>query len=281
MDSVKKIVKASILKLCGAIAATRVGQYFFNEILKITMERKQEVSHGGVRLFFPTPNPLCEWRAKTFATKEPETLEWIDGLPECSVLWDVGANIGLYSVYAAKKRNCKVWAFEPSVFNLELLSRSVFLNHLTDRICIVPLALSDCMGPSKMKMTSTQWGGALSTFGQDFGWDGKSINQVFEFQTLGLSMDDAVKKLSIESPDYIKMDVDGLEHYILKGGSSVLQNVKGVIIEVNDAFVDQAEQCQKLLKQCGMSLKEKRHSEIIAGSTFGFQHSYNQIWVRS
>jgi FkbM family methyltransferase len=224
---------------------------------------------------------LCAWRAKTFSTKEPETLEWIDSIPKDSILWDVGANIGLYSVYAAKKCNCRVWAFEPSVFNLELLARNIFTNGLIDQVCIVPVALSDQLGASQMHMTTTEWGGALSTFGQNFGWDGKTIRQVFEFQTIGLSMEDAVRKLAIPQPDYIKMDVDGLEHFILKGGLSVLAGVKEILIEVNDDFQEQADQCRSLLTQAGLVLMEKRHSEMIATNLNGFQNAYNQIWVRS
>ena len=183
-------------------------------------------------------------------------------------------------MYAAKKRSCRVWAFEPSVFNLELLARNIVLNGLTDLICIVPLALSDQLGANRLRMTSTDWGGALSTFGQGFGWDGKEIRQVFEFQTLGLSMEDAIKRLAVPQPDYIKMDVDGIEHLILKGGSGVLQNIKGILIEVNDDFNEQADQCLSLLTEAGMVLKEKRHSDVIAASTSGFQNSYNQIWTR-
>ena len=76
------------------------------------MVKVQTVSHGGVSKL-AVPNWLAGWRVDTFSSKEPETLEWIDSLPEGSVLWDVGANVGLYSVYAAKKRRCRVWAFEP------------------------------------------------------------------------------------------------------------------------------------------------------------------------
>ena len=131
-----------------------------------------------------------------------------------------------------------------------------------------------------MRMTTTEWGGALSTFGQDFGWDGKVILQVFEFRTIGLSMEDAAQKLAIPQPDYIKMDVDGLEHFILKVGVSVLKNVREILIEVNDDFHEQAEQCRNLLTKAGLVLKEKRHSEMIATNTQGFQNSYNQIWAR-
>jgi FkbM family methyltransferase len=250
------------------------------QIINSAMDQVIEISHEGMRLKFSIPNVLCKWRAQTFSSKEPETLEWINAMPDGTVLWDVGANVGLYSVYAAKKNNCKIWAFEPSVFNLELLARNIYLNGLTNNICIVPIALSDELGSNQMRMTSTEWGGALSTFGETFGWDGEAIRQVFEFKTIGLSMADAVQKLSIPQPDYIKMDVDGIEHLILKGGAEVLKSVKGVLIEVNDAFHEQASQCQQLLTDAGLVLKEKCQSEMVLASTSGFQNAYNQIWVR-
>jgi len=280
-EQIKKLLRMVAHSLIGLSVKTRAGRYLLNQMLGAAMERVREVSHGNLKLRLAAPNSLCDWRASTFSTKEPETLEWIDSIPENSVLWDVGANIGLYSVYAAKKRGCLVWAFEPSVFNLELLARNIYENDLTGKICIVPLALSDSLGASKMRMTTTEWGGALSTFGQDFGWDGAAIRQVFEFQTVGLSMEDAMQRLAIPQPDYIKMDVDGLEHFILKGGVSVLRGIEGMLIEVNDDFYEQAEQCRKLLSESGLILKEKRHSDIIGNSTAGFQNCYNQIWIRA
>lgn len=277
---IKQAVKAMIRSVVNISSKTQVGQYLENQIVSSAMGRVTEVSHASMKLRFSTPNSLCDWRAKTFPAKEPETLVWIESIPEGAVLWDVGANVGLYAVYAARKRNCRVWAFEPSVFNLELLARNIVLNGLTDLVCVVPLALSDQLGASRLRMTTTEWGGALSTFGKDFGWDGKAIRQVFEFQTIGVSMEDAIQRLAIPQPDYIKMDVDGLEHLILKGGSGALRGIKGILIEVNDDFHEQADQCQSLLTEAGLVLKEKRHSDVIAASTSGFQNSYNQIWVR-
>lgn len=243
------------------------------------MEQTRRVSHNGVALVFAVPNPLCDWRARTFATKEPETLEWIDGIPESAVLWDIGANVGLYTVYAARSRRCRVWAFEPSVFNLELLARNVYANDLTDRVCIVPLPLSDGVAASRLRLTTKEWGGAKSTFGRNLGWDGGAIHEVFEFQTLGLRMDDAVHMLGLPAPDYVKMDVDGLEHFILQGASDVLAGVRQVLIEVNDDFTEQATQCHALLTRSGLRLAAKRQSAILANSD-GYQHSFNQIWVR-
>ena len=76
---------------------------------------------------FYVPNPLSLYRAKTFSTKEPDTLGWIDSLDKSSIMWDIGANIGLYSIYAAKCRNIKVFAFEPSVYNLEFYDHFYFV----------------------------------------------------------------------------------------------------------------------------------------------------------
>ncbi len=278
---VKRVMKGSIRKAVDLSAKTRAGKYVFKQILNSSMDQVRDVVHDGVSLRFTVPNVLCEWRAQTFSTKEPETLAWIDSMPEGAVLWDVGANVGLYSVYAAKRRNCRVWAFEPSIFNLELLARNIYTNNLVKQVCIVPFALSSQVGSSQLHMTTTEWGGALSTFGHEFGWDGKAMEQVFEFQTMGIPMDFAWEKLAIPQPDYIKMDVDGIEHLILNGGKSVLAQVKGVLIEVNDDFHEQAEQCEKLLLAAGLLMKGKLHSEMIGESTTGFQNCYNQIWVRS
>ena len=94
---------------------------------------------------------------------------------------------------------------------------------------------------------------------------------------MGVRMIDAVQILSIPQPDYVKMDVDGIEHLILNGGTEVLKNVKGVLIEVNDAFQEQSSQCKLLLTKAGLVLKEKRQSEIVSVSTAGFQNVFNQI----
>lgn len=278
----KKLIKAGIKQLIDRSVAlmgkTIPGRYVYARIVGDSMNRILMANHQGTSLSFAVPNALNQYRVDTFSTKEPETLEWIDGIPEGSVLWDIGANVGLYACYAAKHRNCRVFAFEPSVFNLELLARNVFLNGLTDRITLVPLPLSDGLAVSTLNMTTTEWGGALSSFGQEFGHDGKVMHQVFKFPTIGLSMVDAAELLRIPHPDYIKMDVDGIEHLILKGGLPLLKTIRGILIEINDSFRAQANDSSMYLQQSGLSLREKRHAEEF--DTGMAQYTFNQIWVR-
>jgi FkbM family methyltransferase len=276
----KKTIRHFVNLLVAYMSKTQGGRYLFGQIIERTMGSTQETEHRGIKFVFSVPNALNRYRIDTFSTKEPETLEWIDRFPQGSVVWDIGANIGLYSCYAAKMRGCRVFAFEPSVFNLELLARNIYLNQLTDLITIIPLPLSGELAVSKLSMTTTQWGGALSTFGQSYGHDGELIVKVFEFPTIGLSMSDAVTLLRIPQPDYIKMDVDGIEHLILKGGLPILRFIKEASIEINDQFTAQAVDARKYLEEAGLSFKEKKHAECFDFHTGPTKYTFNQIWIR-
>lgn len=131
-----------------------------------------------------------------------------------------------------------------------------------------------------MHMSSTAWGGASSTHIESYLWAGKRLEQVFEYKTLDLRIADSIQTFEIPSPDYIKVNVDGIEHLILSSGADVLRKTQGVLIEVNEAFHEQASMCEKLLTLAGLVLKEKRQSEMIATSNSGFQNTFNQIWTR-
>ena len=281
----KKFIYFSVKQLINALAIlmgkTLVGRYFYARVISHAMEQTQQVVHEGLSLNFSVPNPQNKYRADSFSTKEPETLEWIDSIPSNSVIWDIGANVGIYSCYAAKSRDARVFAFEPSVFNLESLARNIYLNDLTDNVTIVPLPLSDALAFNRLNMTSTEWGCAMSTFGQDYGHDGKVMEKVFEIPTIGLTMVDAVERLNIPQPDYIKMDVDGIEHLILKSGLPVLTKAKGVLIEINDKFTTQAREAEVYMKEAGFSLKAKLHADYFDHVSTAARHTYNQIWVKS
>jgi FkbM family methyltransferase len=164
--------------------------------------------------------------------------------------------------------------------HLELLARNIFLNKLSHLITIVPLALSEKLMFSDFKMTTTGWGGAMSTFDESFGHDGLKLDSEFDFSTIGLSMEDAVGLLKLPQPDYIKMDVDGIEHLILKSGGAILRNTKGILIEINEKFIKQAEDASMYLKDAGFILKEKRHADFFDNMETAAKYTYNQIWVK-
>ena len=76
---------------------------------------------------------FLEWRVNTYFSKEPETLKWIDSFQEKEnlIFWDIGANIGLYSIYnSLKYPKSTTIAFEPSSSNLRVLTRNISINNL-------------------------------------------------------------------------------------------------------------------------------------------------------
>lgn len=263
------IFKRTMLKLRKIMG---VRDLFFN----LFRNRTQNIQHNNVRLIFSIPNKMCRQRALTLASKEPETLKWIDGFPKNATLWDVGANVGLYSVYAAKTKSAKVYSFEPSVFNLETLASNIHLNGLSSLVTIVPVALNDKTGEGELNMTSTELGGALSTFDKSYGFDGRELNVVFKYSLISITMDEALSKLNLKAPDYLKIDVDGIEHLILGGGAKVLGRIKGVLIELPGVWAHQTDECEKLLVAAGLTkiVENRWHPQT---NPLG---SPNQIWVR-
>lgn len=276
----KNRLKILLEKFVNLFAGTVVGRHVYPLFSQAIVARVLTVP-GSSKLRFHVPNSVNRYRVDTFLTKEPETLEWLDRIPRGSVVWDIGANVGLYTCYAAGVRGCRVFAFEPSVLNLELLARNIHANALGEQVTIVPLPLAGQLSFSTLNMSSMEWGGAKSTFKESYGHDGKQMAPVFKVPTIGLSMVDAVELLKVPRPDYIKMDVDGIEHLILGAGGDVLRGAKGILVEINDNFREQADLACQYLLDAGFKLFDKRHASEFDDSESSASTTFNQIWIRS
>ena len=247
-------------------------------VIQNQLEKSELVEHAGIQLRFASSNTMAHDRNRTFSIKEPETLEWIDNIPKHSLFWDIGANVGLYSCYAARKTGCKVIAFEPSVFNLELLARNIWLNQLVNEVTVFPLPLADKVSINTLNMSMTDWGGSMSTFKETYTHDGTPLKAVFGYSMVGIDIDSMVRFLRLDQPAYIKIDVDGIEHLILKGAAKTLKKVKGLLVEVNEDFPEQAKLCEKYLRAAGLRLIKKAHAPMFDNTAL--QNCYNQIWAR-
>ena len=86
---------------------------------------------------------------------EPETTAWISQFKKIKkqkIFWDIGAQIGLHSIFAATKfKNIKVISFEPSTSNLRILSRNISINSLSNKINIISLPISEKLKISYLK----------------------------------------------------------------------------------------------------------------------------------
>lgn len=188
-----------------------------------------------------------------FFDDEPDCLEWIDTtLQAGDVLWDIGANIGLYSLYASQKQGLKIFSFEPSAFNFALLVEHVAMNKRDDVVNPLCIALSDTTGIFPLHMANLSVGRAGNGLQEARTQEG-AFKAVFKQSVPALRGDDAVKLLGIPAPTHIKLDVDGIEGLILAGMPEVLARVKTVMVEVegeNEKFA--AERIDAPLKAAGL-----------------------------
>jgi FkbM family methyltransferase len=188
---------------------------------------------------FYTPSLIASFRAKTIFTKEPDTIDWLnENGSKYNCFFDIGANLGLYSIYYAKKFDAKVFSFEPSFKNLELLARNIRLNSLQEHITIISNPLTDKFLVSKYFQGDFKAGAAEASF------DNKEYIKEHEiknkhtimnkekifYNTLGISIDNLIDKNLIDLPKLIKIDVDGNEIEILNGCTNLLEKAKKISI---------------------------------------------------
>jgi FkbM family methyltransferase len=276
----------SYFKVLGELRPAWVSvfsdQIYAQQLAETTLVTHESSNNNQqVTLILHTPNTVCRWRAESFSTKEPETLAWIDEYGGHGAFFDVGANVGLYSLYYAKLYSDQVYAFEPSVFNLGILVKNVYTNSMSDRINVVPIPLSAKDQIAELRMSGMEEGGALSSFGVSFGHDGRSLDAQMTYRMPGLSLDSMLaSKMISELPSLIKIDVDGIEHLILSGASLTLRapTLVSVLVEVNDEFRELASEVARHLTEAGFAIEGKYHAKMFDSGRFAT--SFNQIWVR-
>ena len=283
MKILKKLLKKIIKNFCflfvKIISKFKFGRLFLESLNKETDILIKEILHKDLKLKFFVPNELNLYRVQSFSVKEPDTIDWIDSFKKNSIFWDVGSNIGLFSCYAASRNNCTVYSFEPSVFNLEILCKNINLNKLNHKITVFPLPLTDSIKEAKFKLSSLDKGGAISSFGEDFTFDGSKLNSIFEYKTIGVSINEIIKNFKFLKPDYLKIDVDGIEHLILSGGGDILNDIQEILVEVDEKFERQFTQINKILNNSGFKLKKKSLTQNYEKKKLE-TNIFNQIWEK-
>ena len=273
---------------------------FLDKIFKIITKRSiliwfndfiQERSYKSIKILgkeikFFVPNQLLEWRVDTYFSKEPETLEWIDSFQEKEnlIFWDIGANIGLYSIYNSLKHpKSTTIAFEPSSSNLRVLTRNISINNLEKNIKVVSIPLTNKENIfQEMKEGQFIEGGALNSFGERFDFEGKEFIPNMKYNLLGTTINYFLENSILDIPDYIKIDVDGIEHLILEGGDKFLNDkkVKSLSIEINENFKEQYDNILNLMNKYGFKLLHKKHNDDMFSEQSKFNKIFNYIFVK-
>jgi len=165
------------------------------------------------------------WRARTLFEKEPGTVAWIKSdVKPGDVFYDIGANIGLYTVLAGRRvqPGGMVVAFEPHAANAHSLLHNVRENALAGTVRVISSALNDAEGYFDFHYHSAMSSSSQSQLHEQKDDANNSFTPVFTELKHATSVDKLVRDGVIRPPTLVKMDVDGNELLILRGMKETL-----------------------------------------------------------
>lgn len=190
-----------------------------------------KVDDKGGKFHLLVSNQMTAFRAKSFWTKEPHTIEWLRAIEPTDLLWDIGANVGVYTLFAAA-RGVPVMAFEPESQNFGMLNANIYYNRLSGLATAYPLAIGKITDIGDLYLTQFMTGGSCHQFGDKTSFSGeKEMHADFRQGSMCLRAA-TVAELTGRSPTHVKIDVDGHEPDVVEGLMG-LPGLKSLIIETN------------------------------------------------
>ncbi len=253
--------------------------FFFLKVLDLVFQKKfsyvfkdilvensyEKILLNNKKVYFFIPNTVTKYRLDTFYSKEPDTLNWIQGFNKKSIFYDIGANVGNYSIYASvmKPSIKKVYAFEPSFLNTRVLARNISINRLDKKVTIIQLPLTNKKNKiQRMTETYFEEGGSFNSFGVDK-INKKLFQKTNNYSILGTNLYEFIKNRILPIPNYIKIDVDGLENLILIGMGKYLKHksIKSILIEAE--VKSKYKKSLKILNNNGFKLSSRSRMNYI------------------
>jgi len=204
-------------------------------------------------------------RGETLLNKEPDMIRFIeDNVNIGETYYDIGANIGVFSLYVAKNKMGNVVSFEPESSNFFILNKNIYLNGLAERVVAYCIAVNDMNETSFLNLKDAITPGRSgNTFKEKINQDHEQFNPMFKQGSFGISLDDFVFLYRNTFPNHVKIDVDGNEHRVINGMSRIMQDdrLKTIAIEIN-TILPESNQLIKKIEQNGFErLLDYRNEE--------------------
>ncbi len=200
-------------------------------VLNVTIEDKL----SSKTLIYNIKNQTTLWRAQTLFTKEPITIQWIRSFKKNNIFFDIGANVGMYSIFSAKVSNVKVYSFEPESNNFQILMENIISNNLIDKVKAFPIAIGDKSDFTSLFLSDFRIGTSHHMIDQKLDHNLNDLDYKINQGIFKTSLDKIVTEWKFPIPQYLKIDVDGIENLIIKNAKSLLKSTKlqSVLIEIN------------------------------------------------
>jgi len=237
-----------------------------------TLVPRRRVSVDNVSFTLSCTNWITHFRWYLFPKKDVEVRNYINEyVKDNDVFFDIGANVGVFSVYAAKRHpTVSVYCFEPEYANLNTLKDNIVCNDLLGEVKIYSVAIGDFVGFSELHLQDLTTGSAAHSENKkqlDMTDEGYPV--VWSEGIISVTVDHICEQLNI-IPNTMKIDTDGGEAKIFKGAVRTLSNAnfRSLIVEIPED-TKKRDDCHKILESAGLSLAWSDRKK-----------TKNEIWVR-
>jgi len=233
---------------------------------------------GGNVVFIVSSEKEYFMRAQLSYTAERTTMNWISSqIKQSDVVYDIGANVGAYSLLIGKKLvgGGSVFAFEPESSNYYSLNRNIAANDLAGTVTALCMGFDADLKVEKFFLSSTIPGSATHSVG-------KAESESIKFKpehiqgVLTFSLDQFVEMDGVPFPNHIKIDVDGNEGLIIDHSSKTLSDprLRSLVIEISENISHG--KVEKIIESHGFQVFEKEEWETDTHGTIS-----NLLYVKN
>lgn len=208
------------------------------------------------------------------------------------VLWDIGANIGLYSLYAARAKGVNVFAFEPESTNFGRLNNNIYMNQLFGQVTAYNVTAGGgekfdllYLNPHSQLHYEAEGlvpGASMHNVGSNIDYANKEFEPHFRQGVFITTGDRLVEHWGIEFPNHVKIDLDGLEEEIIFGMQSVLADLRlrSLLVEVSAKCGEKDRICKEMIRKGFRPVGDfdKLSSEQLKGTPY--ENCHNMVFVR-
>jgi FkbM family methyltransferase len=203
-------------------------------------------------------------RINCYLNDEPKTINWLKNLTNEDIFYDIGSNIGGFSIMGTILHpKMKIFSFEANINNYFIQKRTCMMNNLNN-ILVFNLCLNDKLEENNLLYGSSDlYNCGSSTFGYKlkdemkkslyYNPNSKSIENTDKM--FGIPLDFIIYQMNLPIPSAIKLDIDGNELLVLKGAKKLLKEEKfrKIIIEVDFNMIESSKEILEILKNNGFN----------------------------
>jgi len=239
------MIKRSLKKARNFLTTIRHFQNW-KEILK-DKHPNTVIFRNGLEIYSPETETLMELVSEIFIRKvyAPKLV----AIEPRDVVVDIGANIGLFTMFAAQRTQNQVYAFEPFPGNTKILNQNLLANQLKN-VVLHEKVVSDKSGTAKLFISQASTGHLIFN---------KNIRGPLEkfIQVPSTTLTDFMEEAKLSEIDFLKLDCEGAEGHILSSTSNdVLARIRKIALEFHDnVSILQHDDIRRLLRTAGFEIQ--------------------------